>query len=492
MRVLRNQRGRIGTVGDVLILLLVLITIGAWWVTQRNKPRTIPPPAPASPAASLPPPIAVPGQAQPESPSLVAPAPSFPEGQLRAFTPGSMPGSQHAAALETIHALIERGQDAEAETRLAALPQEMLHNEQVRQAAAVLWNNLGIIRQRSRGAAAAVPAFRTAVALSPRDQTPRLNLTHAYVETKDPAMTREFLEETIHLAPDDPVAHVALADLLYEKDDLTGATLHLEQGRQRTPAGSPQRPYLDLVTARVSRAEKAEQTFSARESSHFLVKFNGSEDYDTWTKVLDILEDAYRDVGQRFSYYPGKPITVVLHTKATFQGATGSPAWADGLYDGVLGRIQVPTQGALTDQAWLTRVLRHEFVHALLHQRVEGGHVPQWLNEGLAMQLAGDNSWPDLDKVIQGEVKLIPLDRLEGGWGGFPPNLATVAYLEGNSATAYLIDRYGMGKVQDLIEALAARQPMAAAIKDRLFISYEEFQQRWSDHITEKIQARKS
>lgn len=492
MSTFRNQRGTIGTVGDVLVLLLILITIGAWWVTQRNKPRAIPPPDQAAPIASTPPPIVTPNQAAPTAPSLVAPPPSLPGGQLRPFTPGSLPGSQHAAVLETIHTLIEQGQDTEAETRLAALPREALNDDPIRQAASVLWNNLGIVRQRSRGASAAVPAFKAAVALAPRDQTPRLNLTYAYVETKAPALTREFLEETIQLAPNDPVAHVALADLLYDKDDLAGALLHLEQGRQHTPAGSPQRPYLDLVAARVARAEQAEQKFSARESSHFLVKFNGNEDYDTWTKVLDILEDAYRNIGQKFNYFPGKPIIVVLHTKATFQGATGSPAWADGLYDGVLGRIQIPTQGALTDQAWLARVLRHEFVHALLHQRVEGGHVPQWLNEGLAMQLAGDNAWPDLDRVIKGDVTLIPLTRLEGGWAGFPSDLATVAYLEGNSATAYLIERYGMGKVQDIIETLAGRQPMAAAIKDRLLISYDEFQQRWSENINEKIREGKS
>lgn len=118
--------------------------------------------------------------------------------------------------------------------------------------------------------------------------------------------------------------------------------------------------------------------------------------------------------------------------------------------------------------------------------------MPQWLNEGLAMQLTGDNSWPDLDRVMKGDMTLIPLNRLEGGWAGFPSDLATVAYLEGNSATAYLIERYGMGKVQDIIETLAGHQPMAAAIKDRLLISYDEFQQRWSENINEKIRAGKS
>lgn len=489
MCILRSQHGRIGTVGDVLVLLLVLITIGTWWVTQRNKPRATPPPPPPKPAAAAPASPTTALEPPPVSaPSLVA-APSFPVGQAQPFQPASLPASQYAAALNAIHDLIERGQEAEAEARLASLPPDALKNDQIRQAASVLWNNLGIARRQSQGAAAAVPSFKTAVALAPGDQIPRLNLTRAYVEVKDAALTREFLEQTIQLAPDDPLAHLALAELLYDRDDLTGAMLHLEQGRQRTPPHAPERPYLDAIAARMSRAEKAEQKFSTRESGHFLVKFNGSEDYDTWTKVLDILEDAYRDIGQRFSYFPPKPITVVLHTKEAFQGATGSPAWADGLYDPILGRIQIPTQGALTDQAWLTRVLRHEFVHALLHQRVEGARIPQWLNEGLAMQLAGGESWPDLDRIIRGEVTLIPLDRLEGGWTGFPSNVATVAYLEGNSATAYLIERYGMGKVQDIIQSLAGRQLIGAAIKDRLFISYDEFQQRWAENINEKIRA---
>jgi hypothetical protein len=49
-----------------------------------------------------------------------------------------------------------------------------------------------------------------------------------------------------------------------------------------------------------------------------------------------------------------------------------------------------------------------------------------------------------------------------------------------------------MGNVQDIIEALAGRQPMATAVEDRLLISYDEFQQRWSENINEKIRAGKS
>ena len=134
--------------------------------------------------------------------------------------------------------------------------------------------------------------------------------------------------------------------------------------------------------------------------------------------MLEILEEAYREIGQKFGHSPSKTIVVVLHTKSTFQSATGSPVWADGLFDPVLGRIQVPTQEALADRAWLTRVLRHEFVHALLSDQLgpAGSAVPTWLNEGLAMELSGDR-WSDLDQIMKQEFTLIPLPALEGGMG---------------------------------------------------------------------------
>ena len=236
-----------------------------------------------------------------------------------------------------------------------------------------------------------------------------------------------------------------------------------------------------------------EQRLLRRDSTHFQVKFDGGEDYDIWYRVLEILEDAHRDIGQQLGYFPSKPIIVVLITKETFHGATGGPSWSDGLFDPLAGRIKIPTQGALTNPVWLARVLRHEYVHALLHDRTSGrlGAIPTWLNEGLAMQLAGDPP-PDIAELVRGEVQLIPLSYLEGPWGGLSQKLATVAYLEGNSATVYLIERFGMEKVRELIGVLAGGQPIAAAMQDRLFFAYDEFQRRWVDHLNEKSRTGKS
>jgi hypothetical protein len=217
------------------------------------------------------------------------------------------------------------------------------------------------------------------------------------------------------------------------------------------------------------------------------VRFDGEADQATWVAVLEILEEAYREIGQKFGHFPSKTIVVVLHAKSTFQTATGSPAWADGLFDPVLGRIQVPVQDALADRIWLTQVLRHEFVHALLHDQLgpAGSAVPTWLNEGLAMELSGDR-WSDLDRIMKQEVTLIPLPALEGAWGGLPVDAATLAYLESNSAVHYLIDRFGMHQVRGLLGHLKARQALSAAMQSQLSLSYEQFQSRWMDQVQER------
>ncbi|HRI38326.1 MAG TPA: peptidase MA family metallohydrolase, partial [Nitrospira sp.] len=241
---------------------------------------------------------------------------------------------------------------------------------------------------------------------------------------------------------------------------------------------------LATVTERIQRTQSIESRMTARSSTHFIVKFTGEEDHTTWTSVLEILEEAYRDIGQKFGHFPTKPIMVVLHAKESFQGSTGSPAWADGLYDPTLGRIQIPIQGATTDRKWLGTVLRHEYVHALLHDRIgsHAGALPTWLNEGLAMQLAGD-SWPDLDEAIHSELKVIPLATLEGPWGAFSDEASVIAYLEANSATHYLMERWGMARVDDLVKAFQAKASVATAFQDKLLISYEQFQHQWLERF---------
>jgi tetratricopeptide (TPR) repeat protein len=412
--------------------------------------------------------------------------PAAPQKQLRLIDAGGIPESRHHAMLEAIRDEIEKGNLNNAETRLNALPADLESDPRLRPYTAILWNNLGIEQEKLEGTKASLKAFKKAASLDSRNPVVQMNLAHAYWEQRDSAMDQGFLERLIELAPQEPFPHMALADWLQERGRLPEAARHLNQAAERAGSDPSLQSYLRTVTSKVQKTDQIEGRLASRDGAHFTVKYEGDHDVDSWTTVLDILEEAYREIGQKFGHYPSKPMVVVLHPNATFQANTGSPAWADGLFDPVLGRIHVPTQGALTDRVWLKRVLRHEFVHALLqdHHGVNNNALPTWLNEGLAMQLSSDH-WPDVDQLSRREISLMPLATLEGSWAGLSADAASVAYLEADSATHYMVSRYGMHEVQQLLGRLKKNQTLAAAIQAELSLSYDQFQSRWLEQWQE-------
>ena len=412
--------------------------------------------------------------------------PAAAQKQLRLIDAGGIPESRHHDMLEAIRDEIEKGNLKIAEDRLNALAADLQTDARIRSYTAILWNNLGIEEEKLDGTKASLKAFKKAASLDSKNPVIQMNLAHAYWEQRDPAMNQDFLERLIELVPQEPFPHMALADWLQEHGRLPEAARHLDQAAERAGSDPSLRSYLRAVTSKVQKTEEMESRLTSRDGAHFTVKYDGDNDVDSWAIVLDILEEAYREIGQKFGHYPLKPLVVILHPNATFQANTGSPAWADGLFDPVLGRIHLPTKGALTDRAWLKRVLRHEFVHALLrdHQGVNNNALPTWLNEGLAMQLSSDH-WPDVGELTRDEISVIPLTTLEGSWANLSAGAASVAYLEADSATHYMVSRYGMHEVQQLLGRLKKKETLAAAIQSELALSYDQFQSRWLEQWQE-------
>ena len=326
------------------------------------------------------------GPSQPESPSsgsvvTVAPPPAPPQREPREEETRSarildhsiLPKTEHDKLLESIRDEIEKHNLSLAETKLKDLPTSIVSNAKAKPFVAILWNNLGLMQERLSGTQASLKAFKRAADFDDANPVILMNLAQAYWEQRDHALDVAFLTKLIKLAPEEPFPHLAMADLLQEQDHLSEAAKHLAQATKLAKKEPGLQSYLATVTAKVKRTESVESRMSTKSSTHFVVKFDGGEDQTTWNVVLEILEDAYREIGQKFGHFPSNPIIVVLHAKDSFQGATESPAWADGLYDPTLGRIQVPTQGATTDIKWLGHVLRHEYIHALLHDRLGRG-----------------------------------------------------------------------------------------------------------------------
>jgi hypothetical protein len=233
-------------------------------------------------------------------------------------------------------------------------------------------------------------------------------------------------------------ARKELALSLYRQNELAAA---LEQA-QAALALQADEELIELL-ARLKKEIRVQRNYDDARTANFVVLFDGYEHEEMKYAVLDILKDAYGEIGKELNHFPSEPISVILYTAKDFSDVTQAPMWSGGLFDQLDGKIRVPVQGAVGNEAALRRVLYHEFTHALLHSLTPA--CPLWLNEGLAQLLSGEKG--------VSVAQLIPLGMLEKG---FPSEarLAYAAYMESLQAVQDLVDEYGMARLRRLLAGL--------------------------------------
>src|SRR5260370_24815750 len=107
------------------------------------------------------------------------------------------------------------------------------------------------------------------------------------------------------------------------------------------------------------------------------------------------------------------------------------------------GKTRVTVSGMTEGRPELGRVLSHELTHSFV--RATGhGHVPQWLNEGLAQLEEGRTTAPMGARLasLYASGNQVPLSQLEGFFTSYSTPEAVVAYAEGLGAAEYMRTHY--------------------------------------------------
>jgi len=300
-----------------------------------------------------------------------------------------------------------------------------------------------------------------------------LGLGITYFHLRNDQCAERELNRALEINPREVIAYQFLGELYYRKDDIDSAASYWEKAVALDPSASGLRARLE----RVRKEHKTEKDFTQDVTVHFLVKYEGREKIEDGRIVLRILEDAYGEIGRALSYYPDHEIQVILYSDQQFQEITDAPGWSDGIYDGKirisLGGIEKNTQG-------LRRTLYHEYTHAVV--RAIMPRVPTWLNEGLAQYFEGreiDERQKEILRCIAQAGKLPPHSNLKGSFMGLGSEQAVFAYLISLSSVRYMIDSFGMYRVKDVLEELAAGTDTDSAISKSIMLSYEEFDSNW-------------
>jgi len=315
--------------------------------------------------------------------------------------------------------------------------------------------------------------FQTAVRMNDSDPIAHYLLGRALFYLKEYDLSEKELQRTIGLQPTrHPLAYVYLGDIAFLNND----TRKAKECWEKAHSLDPSIPGLDQRLAKADHDTKVERSFIRYDSVHFAVKFEGAERYEVGAIVLDILEEAYRDIGRELGHYPLGKVQTILYSNEQFREIPGLPGWSGAVYD---GKIRLGIGGVTFATPALRTALYHEYTHAVTRDITP--RSPTWLREGLAQYFEGRRSSPELrsDKAHKGPI----LANLEFSFANLSRDQAKLAYAISLSAVEYMIDRYGMLRVRNLLQDLATRPDTAAAIDSALGTSYEQFERNWRKTI---------
>jgi tetratricopeptide (TPR) repeat protein len=316
--------------------------------------------------------------------------------------------------------------------------------------------------------------FQEAVALNEEEPTIYMGMGLVYHRLKDEIRAIEMLKTAISKKAEYGQPYQLLGEIYYLRDEMDLAVGYLEKASELNPNNQDLKQRLK----KAKRERKTQGDFQRQATLHFTVKFEGREEQEAAREITELLNEAYWEIGEAFSSYPQIPITVILYSNRQFRDVTLTPSWSQGLFD---GKIRLPIEGFRKDRELVKKIVNHEYTHALIFELCKT-QIPTWLNEGIALNLEGTD--PDrwdyiLSSWIQQEQNLIPLIDLHSSFMNFSNNMAALAYAESHSATRYLIDRYGMYPIKELLLNLASEPNFEIAFQNQFLLSYSEFERQW-------------
>ncbi|MBU4310101.1 tetratricopeptide repeat protein [bacterium] len=239
------------------------------------------------------------------------------------------------------------------------------------------------------------------------------------------------------------------------------------------------------------REKEIESKFLEKESTHFTLKFEGTEEREYEApEILAILEEAYKKVGADLGYYPQeKTVCIIYPSKEKFRYVTDTHYWTGGLYD---GKIRVPLSIELDEAEHFKRTLVHEYTHHVIHGKTKD-NCPSWLNEGLAQyedrdyEEVREKEEKRMEVLTQSleENTLVPLKRITPLFQTGDTELVNLAYYESYSVVKYLIKRYGLKGVNRLLEKLGEGTSIDKALEEVFRIDYQALEKEWHKFLAQ-------
>ena len=289
---------------------------------------------------------------------------------------------------------------------------------------------------------------------------------------------KEYLRESLKYYPDQAYTYEVLGDIGFYEHELADAKQFWQKAGELEPSSRIQEKL-----NKVNRDITADKELVDYPSQQFIIKYVPGFDLYTGYEIREILREAYRQVGHDFNFYPKYKIVALLYSKELFQNFVDG-YWVTAAYD---GKIRLPQEENNVPEERLKALAWHEYTHAIIHY-LSGNKAPQWLQEGLAMY-EENRMVPINMALIKKKVREGYEFTLEKDLSGSPPTLGyeqlRLYYLESYTLVDYLIKRYRLYKIKELLGLMKEGDDFETAMKKSLFLSPDRLNAKWNEYVYE-------
>lgn len=346
-------------------------------------------------------------------------------------------------------------------------------------------NRKGVLELNGGNPEEAVPVLREALTLEPDNKVIARNLSIALARvagqnTGDDQSALKLLEESLGIWPKNTEALDALSAIHFKaaryQEALEPALVLLEMFPDRTDLAR----YVTHLQEKVAE----EQGMSSERGDRFRLLYSDRRKLDFEGDLLSILQTQLDSLTVALGIFPDRPIDVLLLTDDLGARADPRDPFLEGIYD---GQIHLYLGSGRIDRQKLIPTVRHEMVHALLHQAA--GNLPGWVQEGLA-QKAGE---------APGEEHLRAARRYLAGRmrEGYPVDLGSMGItflnLDEDSRTAayaasllfmdHLSRVYGDGFIPRFVAELMSGASPPEALRSVTGRTFDQLQASFSDEL---------